>query len=66
MSIPMDGSFYTEGRKILKAPKETKREDGSSGITIGFPVAEVLDYINNADDIARAIAEAMNASPLRG
>lgn len=66
MSIPMDGSFYADGRRIFKAPHRKMKEDGGSTVSIGFPVAEVTKYVSDADEIAKAIADAMNAyEPLR-
>jgi hypothetical protein len=53
----MNGRFYTDGRRVLRAPKKTKREGGAT-ITMGFALCELCDYAD--DSAAAAIATALN------
>lgn len=56
--------FRAEGRTIFKEPVERKNADGSTSITIGFPVFEVTDYVTNPEHVAKVVAEMMSSSPL--
>jgi hypothetical protein len=56
--------FHADGRKVFKSAKQTKREDGSEAFSLGFPILEVCDYVKNGDEIAKAVAEVLSASPL--
>lgn len=53
-----DGSYYAEGRVVRKAPLSRKRDDGTTSITIGFPVCTISEYL--ADDAAATLAELLN------
>lgn len=39
--VPMDGRYYAEGRMVLRAPIKTDNADGTSSISIGFPVCKM-------------------------
>lgn len=59
----MDGSFKAEGLQVWKQPKETKKSDGTSSVSLGFPVCKVNDNVMHPDRVAKLIADALNAFP---
>ena len=59
MSTPYDGRYYANRQSVFKAPAETMRPDGTSGISLGFPVCEVSDFISG--DGPDQVADLMNA-----
>ncbi|KHQ50316.1 hypothetical protein OA50_05164 [Mameliella alba] len=51
--MDMDGRYFADRRQVRRRPKQTER-----GITMGFVVCEVCDWLN--DEAAEEIAEALN------
>ncbi|MGP1257073.1 MAG: hypothetical protein ACTS10_21835 [Kiloniellales bacterium] len=54
-----DGSYYADGRVVHKSPEKAKTESGT-GITIGFPVCQLSEWVG--DEAAQVIADALNAA----
>jgi hypothetical protein len=59
MTEPMDGTFYAKGRVIHRSPIEKVRPDGRTSISVGFPVCEVSEYLN--ENAAQKLADILNA-----
>ena len=55
-----DGRFYSHGREVFKAPKETRREGGGS-FSLGFKVLEVWEFLSDAEGFASRLADTLNA-----
>lgn len=55
-------NFKAKGLQIWAEPIHTKVQGGTR-ISVGFPIAQVNDNIERPDQIAKAIAKSMNASP---
>ena len=53
--------FHADGRRIFKSPVK-KREGKQTVITIGFPLCEVYEHVQNAEVVAKATAEALSQS----
>lgn len=51
--------YYAKDGMVWKHPIHTKHADGSTGITIGFPVCEMHDAVGA--DSAEIVAQLMNA-----
>lgn len=47
--------YSAKGAVIHKAPVHTRNDDGSTNITLGFPVCEVSDWVG--EDQASTVAE---------
>jgi len=60
-----DGSYYSEGRTIFKAPQVTGKDNNSSSMTLGFPICEVGDWLTDADEVAKWIAEVLTEDHLK-
>lgn len=43
--------FKLQGRTIYKAPHETKHDDGSASFTLGFPVCEVSEWLQDPEQV---------------
>jgi hypothetical protein len=61
--------YYAKGEVVFKAPVEKRKADGTTSITIGFPVCKVSDYIGpeGAASLAEmlCVAEDANGAPPR-
>lgn len=56
---PGVGPYYAKDGMVWKHPVYTKRDDGTTTITIGFPVCRMHDAVG--DDAAETVAQLMNA-----
>lgn len=55
--------YYADGRQIRMKPIRTENKDGSFNSTVGFPVCVVEEYVEDPEQAAKWIAEAMNNQP---
>lgn len=51
--------YYAKDGRVWKRPIHTKQPDGSTNISLGFPVCEMSDAVG--DDAADTVAALMNA-----
>ena len=49
--------FYVQGRQVWSRSVTTQREDGTSSVTMGFPVCTASQFVDGA---AEHIAKALN------
>lgn len=54
----MDGSYYAKGEVVYRAPLRKQKADGSSSISMGFPVCEMHEA---AAGQAEILAAALNS-----
>lgn len=52
--------FEARGRRVFALPEETPQGDGSTKVTMGFPVCTIHECIVNGELSAKAIAKIMN------
>lgn len=70
--VPMDGRYYAEGRMVLRAPIKTDNADGTSSISIGFPVckmheaaadqAAIMAFLLNQGSAAKDLLDALRTA----
>ena len=53
-------SYRADGRKVFKEAVETKNEDGSTSISIGFPVLEVWEHLTEPVKFAEHVAKVLS------
>lgn len=54
--------FSAQGRKVFKDAVQTSKDGNKSTYSLGYPVLEICDYVNNADEMAKIVAEIMSES----
>lgn len=55
LSDPTKPLYYAEGRTIFKQPLCTRQADGSTTVTIGFPVCVASEYVE-PDQLAAVLS----------